>query len=88
MGNSKVNSNRKSNFELLRIFALLMIVAFHYAYHGIQKGNIDLISYQGWSTGSIVNKMFTCFLTPGEKLGLPYFLCLQAISWLGEISFR
>lgn len=76
MGNSKVNSNRKSNFELLRIFAMLMIVAFHYAYHGIQKGNIDLISYQGWSTGSIVNKMFTCFLTPGGEIGVALFFML------------
>lgn len=69
---------RKSNFELLRIFAMFMIVGSHLACHGVQHQLERGYAYQIWDSGSAFNKIFVSFLVPGV-LELQSFLCLQDI---------
>lgn len=70
-----MQANRSSNFEFLRIFAMLMIVAAHYADHGIKHVLVpDLGS--AWLSGSLTNRVFTSFLIPGGKIGVGVFFVL------------
>mgnify|MGYP003560921603 FL=1 len=55
---------RQSNFELLRIIAMLMIVAAHLAAHGAEHMNSE-DAYVIWNAGSMINKIFSCFLIGG-----------------------
>ena len=68
-------TERASNFELLRIIAMLMIVAAHYAGHGIRH---VLYPSTGtiWLTGNLINRAFTSFLIPGGKIGVGIFFAL------------
>ena len=48
-----INSKRQSNFELLRIVAMMMIVGHHYVVHGVQERYIAdeaLKIWGGWYT--------------------------------------
>lgn len=72
---NNVENNRTSKFELLRIFAMLMIVACHYANHGIrQRFFPDLSSI--WLNGMPINKLFTSFLINGGGIGNGIFFML------------
>ena len=68
-------AKRSSNFELLRIFAMLMIVACHYSVHGIRH-----VLFPGlntlWLEGTPTNKMFTSFLINGGNIGNGIFFML------------
>lgn len=77
-----VHSARQSNFEFLRIVAMLMIVASHLAVHGVQHVLEPAAKYAAYATGSFWNKAFVCFLLPGGEIGVAlffmitgYFLC-------------
>ena len=69
-------TERKSNFELLRIIAMLMIVAFHLVYHGVQ-------SY-AWSAGTMGNRLFQQFLMPGGATGVALFFMLTGYFLAGK----
>ena len=77
----KLLTKRQSNFELLRIVAMVMIVAHHFAIHG------DFV-FAG--TEASVNQVWLSFLTLGGKLGVNlfvlisgYFLCTRTENdWL------
>lgn len=58
---------RSSHFELLRIVAMCMIVAAHYAGHGVRHVSIPLLN-EVWLSGSSINQAVTSLLIPGEKL--------------------
>ena len=62
--------NRSSNFELLRMTAMLMIVASHYAAHGIEKATVIDEAYLVWGTGTVLRRAFTAFLNPGGEVGV------------------
>lgn len=65
---SKARLNtRSSNFELLRILCMIMIISAHYMYHG---GMID--------NGTSVNQVFAIFLRIGGKLGVNIFVLISA----------
>lgn len=66
---------RKSNFELLRIFAMIAIVAHHLVVHGIQQITAPN-AYDLYSTGSLLNKLFANFLIPGGRVGVALFFML------------
>ena len=70
-----MQTNRSSNFELLRIFAMLMIVAAHFAGHGIRHVLVPELS-SAWLSGSFANRLFTSFLIPGGKIGVGIFFVL------------
>lgn len=69
--------NRLSNFEVLRIWAMLMIIGAHLACHGIQHcedANVaNIIFYQG----SLLNKIFTSALNVGGEVGVAIFFMLS-----------
>lgn len=62
------NKKRNSNFELHRIFAMLMIVAYHYAVHGV--------GFDSWANGVFVNRVFVSFLYAGGELGVALFFMI------------
>lgn len=71
-----IKNKRKSNFEILRIVAMLMIVAYHYAAHGVEKVKYGDVSLLDWAKGSFTNKAFTSFLMPGGEVGVALFFIL------------
>lgn len=56
---------RKSNFELLRIISMFMIVGSHLAGHGVQQQFATNGAFVVWNNGSIINKIVTASLIPG-----------------------
>jgi hypothetical protein len=66
---------RDSRFELVRIIAMLLIIGNHLSTHGIMRVLSD-DRYRVWMTGSVVNKIFSSFLTVGGKLGVALFFIL------------
>lgn len=63
-----VNSLRKSNIELLRIIAMVFIVAHHFAFHGGFKFADDALS---------VNRFWIQFLQIGGKIGVDIFILIS-----------
>ena len=61
---------RKSNFELLRIFAIILIIGSHLASHGIQHVLIESNKYCVWFEGNLFNRIFTTLLIPGGTVGV------------------
>ena len=59
-----MKKERNSNFELLRIVSMILIVAHHYSIHG----EYDTIS------GLHINKLYVQFLSMGGKLGVNLFV--------------
>jgi surface polysaccharide O-acyltransferase-like enzyme len=83
---SITHSKRKSNFELLRIFAMLIIVACHYGTHGIER-LYESGQLQQWSEGSVSHKLFTCFLVPGGETGVAIFFMLTGYFMINKNHF-
>ena len=67
---------RKSNFELLRIVAMCMIVLHHVAVHGVMHVNEGGYAYEVWRVGSLANKVWTCLLVPGGEVGVALFFMI------------
>ena len=62
------NDIRQSNFELLRIVAIIMIIAHHIAYHGGFEYPIEVVS---------INKLWIQFLLLGGKIGVDLFVLIS-----------
>lgn len=71
-----MENNRISNFELARIFAMIMIISSHYAGHGIVHLLYD-DAYIYWNTGSSINKFITCLMMPGAQIGTAIFFVIS-----------
>ena len=67
---------RKSNFELLRIISMLMILSHHFAVHGVLNSLAKTQVNNIYKQGSLINKLFTCFLMPGGEIGVALFFML------------
>jgi hypothetical protein len=68
---------RKSNFELLRIIAMLMIVASHLGVHGVKHvlfPNLANVAYNG---GTFANKIFVSFCSTGGSIGVALFFMIS-----------
>ena len=79
-------TERKSNFELLRIFAMLMIVGSHFAVHGVQHV-LDLENaYKVWADGTFINKFITSLFPPGGALGVSLFFMLTGYFLVGKMK--
>ncbi|MGL4862403.1 MAG: acyltransferase family protein [Cetobacterium sp.] len=61
-----MGKERSSNFELLRIFAMVLIVTHHYSIHGNWEFN-EVIS---------MSKLYIQFLSIGGKLGVNLFIMI------------
>lgn len=66
---------RKSNFECMRILAMLMIVGFHMALNGVLHFWGEE-ACQTWSMGTVMNRMFTCLFFPGGQIGVALFFMI------------
>ena len=77
-------TERKSNFELLRIVAMLMIVAHHLAVHGVQQVLSSDNAYQAWAAGTMVNRLFTLLFVPGGATGVALFFMLTGYFLAGK----
>ena len=77
-------TERKSNFELLRIVAMLMIVACHLAVHGVQQVLFPDNAYRAWAAGTMVNRLFTLLFEPGGTIGVALFFMLTGYFLAGK----
>jgi len=69
-------SKRKSNIELLRILAMIMVVGYHYVLHGIQASYTGEAAYNVWEQGSLANRIFASLLEPGGQVGVAIFFMI------------
>lgn len=69
------NENRLSNFELLRIVAMFMIVSCHLISHGVQQRSLS-VAYETYHAGTLVNRIFSSFLLPGGDVGVAIFFMI------------
>lgn len=68
---------RESNFELLRIVAMVMIIACHYAGHGIEQVLWSSSPiYNKWLEGSFFHKFYTLFLSSQGQIGVALFFMM------------
>lgn len=67
---------RKSNIELLRIIAMITIVASHYTIHGVQQWTYGDAAYQVWLNGSSAAKIITSLFVPGGVVGVAVFFMI------------
>ena len=81
--NSQIQNNRSSNFELLRIVAMFMIVACHYCAHGIRHLLTPELS-SIWLEGIQANRLFTSFLINGGDIGNGIFFLLTGYFMFGK----
>ena len=56
-------NKRNSNFELLRIFLMVMIIAHHYVIHGIMSLE-GKVNYSVWHMGTVLNKIVSIIFLP------------------------
>ncbi len=68
---------RQSNFELLRIIAMIMIVAHHFCYHGHFIFPADSIT---------MNKMWIQFWESGGKIGVNIFVLISGYFLIGKTN--
>lgn len=78
---------RKSNFELLRIFAMLMIIAHHFASHGVLHVLEGNAAYLTWRNGRPLNKIISCLYAPGGKIGVGIFFMMTGYFMINKHSF-
>lgn len=58
-------SKRKSNFELIRIVAMLFIVGHHLVVHGIKNSLEVETAYTIWREGTLINQLIASFFEAG-----------------------
>ncbi len=75
--NKKKALVRQSNFELLRIIAMIMIIASHLTSHGLlhsYANNMDSAEKVAvWANGTIFHRVYSAFLLPGGVVGVALF---------------
>lgn len=79
MNKMEKKSNRKSNIELLRILAMIMIIAHHYCLYG------------GWNkiSGLSLNNAILDFLIIGGKVGVAIFILIAGYFGIkSEFNFK
>ena len=70
------NRKRQSNFELLRIVSMLMIVAYHLYIHGVYRIGVVSFDTHTWFLENTVNKFFSLLFIPGGEIGVGIFFML------------
>lgn len=66
---------RQSNFELIRIFAMLMIIGSHYVAHGILKVRTPEV-HSIFLSGEMINRIISVLYSPGGDIGVALFFMI------------
>lgn len=66
---------RQSNFELIRIVAMLMIIGSHYVAHGILKVRTPE-AHSIFLSGETINRIISVLYSPGGDLGVALFFMI------------
>lgn len=73
------SSNRKSNIELLRILAMIMIVAHHVAVHSGFEFSSNMVT---------INKLWILFIQMGGKIGVDIFVLISGYFMISSKSLK
>lgn len=76
--------NRKTNIEILRIISMIMIIAHHYVFYGVQQNYSSEIARIIYNGGTILNQLYCQILLPGGAVGVGIFFILMG--YFGIIS--
>lgn len=89
MGNNNVVKKpvRDSRFELLRIFAIIMIVFNHFSSHGVLKVGTGE-QYVMWNAGPTFNRLLTMWFSPGGRVGVGIFFMLSGYFMITSTKAR
>lgn len=68
---------RRSNWELLRIVAMIMIVYAHLSCHGVMHVTDATHAYELWATGTFANRCFASLMSAGGRVGVALFFMLS-----------
>lgn len=66
---------------------MLMIIAHHFAIHGIQHDLDGSTAYVVWRNGTLINKIADCLYVPGGKIGVGIFFMLTGYFLIKKHSF-
>lgn len=80
--------NRQSNFELLRIVSMFMIVLHHAVIHGVMQSIKGVTFSSLWLSGSSINKFFTWLYFPGGEVGVALFFMLTGYFLINSKEIR
>lgn len=80
--------NRQSNFELLRIVSMFMIVLHHAVNHGVMQSIKGVTFSSLWLSGSSINKFFTWLYFPGGEVGVALFFMLTGYFLINSKEIR
>lgn len=78
---------RRSNFELMRIVAILIIIGSHLSSHGLMDVGKDY-QYIQWYGSNWYNKLFSALLVPGGDVGVGAFFILSGFFLAGKKRIR
>lgn len=68
---------RQSNFELLRVFSMYIILLHHLIIHGVMQGFKGGAYSSLWMYGSKINQFFLWFFFPGGEVGVALFFMIS-----------
>lgn len=74
-----MGQTRKSNLELLRIFAMLLIVAHHFAVH---------TNFQFPSSFTTINRAWIQFIVIGGKIGVNIFVLISGYFMVNTVTMK
>ena len=69
-------NTRKTNFELLRIISMFMIITYHLFIHGIVRIGYVTLEPDFWMQKNVFNKIFALFFFPGGEVGVGLFFMI------------
>ena len=81
LNHKKMRKERSSNFELLRIVAIMMIIAHHFAYYTI-------LTTPCYIEMPDICKYYTCLLCPGGEIGVAVFFMITGFFLHKDTSIR
>lgn len=84
-GAKKMKPTRKTNIELLRIFAMLLIIGSHLVCHGVQNV-LSSEAYVIWNNGKKSNLIFSSFLSLGGQVGVAIFFMITGFFGVSDID--
>ena len=79
MKKEQLSKQRQSNIELLRIIAMLMIIAHHFSVHGGFQYSTDDLT---------INYLWINFIAIGGKIGVNIFVLISGYFLINAVGFN